>query len=264
MENTLHQMIFPASARSGKSLGDPVSVKAVRDLSAEEVSKLPGRGNGAGTAPVSEIERLKVRHHEVARRMALGQSDTEISAGLGYSLSHLNILRRSPMFQSLLFSYMEQRDRKATDVSAQMRTVAGVGLDRLMEMVVKEEADPDFVLKTTMGLLDRTGHSPVHKSAQVRLGLTPEQIRAIRELENDREQFAVIDSSAVRSPPESAGPQMGDAHELERKLAAEADATEPRAEGGDPVREVGGEGAGEEVQFLGLRLLTGTLGQVSG
>lgn len=172
-------------AASGK---EEVSVEGVRELTREETAALH-RANAPrpGGAPARAVERLKTRHHEIARLMAAGLKDVEIADTLNCSHASLYNLRRSPAFQQLLFYYQAERDVEAMSLSAQIKIGAGLALDKIVERLETEEAAslPATWLKDVMvALLDRAGHSPVQKTATLSAHLSAEDIRVLKEAAN--------------------------------------------------------------------------------
>jgi len=163
---------------------EPVSIEGVRELSREEVAGLPPIFSAAasGTSPLRAVQRLKVRHHEIARVMAAGLRDTEISEVLGVSLPHLSTLRRSPAFQQLLMAFMGARDAEALSMKDRLEYAAGLGLDKIQEIL---EGDADiplgFLRDTAFGLLDRAGYNATTKIQSASIALSATDLAELRE-----------------------------------------------------------------------------------
>lgn len=176
------------------SISDEVSVLGVRELTPEEVSTLPPPGHNArqaelaaqrGQAPARSVERLKTRHHEIARLMAAGLTDTEVAETMAVSMPHLNLLKRSPAFQQLLFTYMSIRDQSAIDMGVRIKQAASLSLEKLTEKLAETDSTElplDVLRRTTTDLLDRAGHSPVSKTLQLTGALSPQDIDDIKAL----------------------------------------------------------------------------------
>lgn len=193
------------------SISEDVSVLGVRDLTAEEVLSLPPPGRTPdqarlaaqrGQAPARAVERLKTRHHEMARLMAAGLSDSEIGAAMSVTLGHLALLRRSPAFQQLLFTYMSIRDQEAVNIGARIKQAASIALEKLTEKLAETDSNElplDTLRRTTTDLLDRSGHSPVSKTMTLSGALSAEDIRDIKNLH--RPAAAVSEPGAQSSGP---------------------------------------------------------------
>ncbi len=195
------------------SLGDQPSVLGVRELTQEEVTALPPPGNNPGQqavaasrgqAPARSVERLKTRHHEIARLIAAGCADAEICEGFGVSRPHLYLLRRSPAFQQLMHAYMAARDQDAVSLSQRVKDAAVIGLEKLTEKLAETDSTEiglDVLQKTTMALLDRAGLSPVHKLATLTGALSPDDIRDIKALHGPLRSTGEHPPAEGPSPP---------------------------------------------------------------
>lgn len=171
------------------------------------------------------VRKLKAAHHELARMMALGFKDKEIHEVMGYSYGHLNTLRRSPAFQNLVLYFTTARDRETLDVKARIESLALRGLDRIAERLDDDEASAaisaDVLRKITTDLLDRSGHSPVHKVAAVSIGMTVDEIKKMKEeLRGRSPQASEANDPGPPLGEVGAGPVEGD--EVEGDLGAEA------------------------------------------
>ena len=112
---------------------DEVVIHSIRELTAEEIAALPAKANGQSVTAFKAVERLKPRHHEIARLMASGQKESEIAELMTVSLTHLHRLKRSPAFQHLLAFYMAERDVQTISMRDRLEHAASLGLDRLQE-----------------------------------------------------------------------------------------------------------------------------------
>ena len=165
------------------SRGEEVSVIGVRELAEEEVAALSSSPSRAFQgAPLRGVAKMKARHHEIARVMAAGAKDTEISHVLEVSLGTLHRLRRSPAFQQLLFSFMAARDLEAVSMADRLQHGAALALERITE-VLEDESKPvplNALKDITFGLLDRAGYNPTTKIQAQTLHLTAEDVQKIR------------------------------------------------------------------------------------
>jgi hypothetical protein len=183
-------------------------------MTREELLSLPtveSRRTHGGDAPIVGLETLKTRHHEIARLLAAGITDTEVSKIMSVSLSTLSTLRRAPAFEALLLQYMAMRDERAIDLGVKIAQVAEKALEKVGELLDQPAAalDGDLLRKVATDLLDRAGHSPVAKSATVTAALTPQDIRALRLARSEAAQMQVIDHDDLKnvSPNASGGPR---------------------------------------------------------
>jgi len=116
--------------------------------------------------------------------MAVGMTDTQINQITGYSLPHLNTLRRSPAFQGLLMFFCAERDDGVGELKAKIEGIADRALDRVAEVIFDDERveklSSESLRRITTDLLDRCGHSPVQKVASVSVGMTLQEIREMK------------------------------------------------------------------------------------
>lgn len=140
-----------------------VAATVVRELTAADLVLLEGE---RGIRP-KPIERLRDRHHAMARLIAEGRKIGEVAAITGMTISRLSILQGDPTFAELVEFYRK-------DVSAAYAELhdhlAGISLDAVVTLRERLEDDPDEL--STKDLLaiaqlgaDRTGHGP--QSSQV-------------------------------------------------------------------------------------------------
>jgi hypothetical protein len=129
------------------------------------------------------VERIRTQHHEIARWLACGVPQKVICEQLGVTAPGLAVLKRSPAFQNLLLYYMAERDKEAISLSAKIQAVAGLAVDKVAEALGQplENISAKFLETMTLGLLDRAGHSPLVKTANLTLGLSLSDIREIKE-----------------------------------------------------------------------------------
>lgn len=168
---------------------------------------------------------LKTRstHHEIARRMALGQKDVQIAREMGYSQSRLSLLKGDPMFAALVNDYAATRDEAVADIQAMLTHTSVSALAVLQERL---EDDPDSITvqdltKLSALGLDRIGFGATSKNVNVNLNSTAslDEIKArIREesqgrvlsrnQEPDTSQviaLPAIDASFSEAPPRVEG-----------------------------------------------------------
>lgn len=131
-----------------------MGTSAAIDLELEDL--LPS--HGMPSAPC--ILKLRTTHHELARLLACGFKDVDISRVTGYSQSRISILKRDPMFSQLVDEYMARRDEFAVDFSARLRQISATSLEMLQERMEDEPKafTPRDLRQLAEMALDRTGH----------------------------------------------------------------------------------------------------------
>lgn len=128
-------------------------------LTAEQLEHRSTREVGIEARP---LQRLTVRHREIARAVASGDRTGEIAARFGLTASRVSVLKADPAFQELVACYQTQRDlsgERVTEVIGGVRDAALLELwDRLDEE--PSEIATDELLKIVTATSDRTGFGP--------------------------------------------------------------------------------------------------------
>lgn len=186
--------------------GDGVEIVSIRELTAEEVAALPDKRHGESNTAFKAVERLKPRHHEIARLIASGMKETVIAEMLQVSLGHLHRLKRSPAFQHLLAYYMAARDTETLTMRDRLEHAASLGLDKIQERMEDEENPlPINQLKDiAFGLLDRAGFNPTTKIAAINATVSPADMAQLKEIRNAARR-AAIGVQVMEGSPEGGG-----------------------------------------------------------
>jgi hypothetical protein len=112
-----------------------------------------------GMPSVPRVQKLRTTHHELARMLACGLKDVDISRVTGYSQSRICTLKKDPLFRELLSHYMANRDESAIDFSARLRQLSITAVDIMQEKLEDDSSDismKDLRQVAEFGL-DRTG-----------------------------------------------------------------------------------------------------------
>lgn len=135
------------------------------------------------TSEAPSIARLRQIHHEIARLLACGLTETEVAASTGYSLSRISILKGDPSFKELLAYYAARSEEQFLDVR---KRLAILGTDAVAELQDRLDYKPDSLTNTqlieiTKTTLDRAGFSPVSKSENVQVLLTGDELEKLKQ-----------------------------------------------------------------------------------
>ena len=193
-----------------------MAVGAALDID-ELVGKLPTRSS-------ESITRLRTTHHELARLLAMGYKNVEVSRMTGYSQSRISILLHDPMFAELVNDYAAQRDVSAVDISGRLTALA---VDAVEVMAERLQDSPDGLSVkelhsiATLGL-DRTGFGPTAKSVNVNISSKQslEEIKAavLAEVKGrvvSRDQEPEVGGIALESTAEDTGAEAPEGSESE-------------------------------------------------
>ena len=111
--------------------------------------------------------KLRNTHHALARLIAQGVENNEISAITGYTPSRISTLKNDPAFAELVAYYSSQVKEVFVDVASR---IAAVGLTALEELQDRLEDEPDkFTIGQLQSLVDST-IGPKAKGPQGNLG----------------------------------------------------------------------------------------------
>ena len=139
-------------------------IGATREVAAEERPE-PGK------APL--VKRLRDSHHAVARLLAHGLTEAQVSLQTGYSLSRLSTLKHDPSFVELLHFYRRDHEQVALDTMARFHQVAMDAAQVVQERLLDEgEEMPIGEAREIFKVFaDRAGFAPVQHTVNKNLNL---------------------------------------------------------------------------------------------
>lgn len=136
-----------------KRVNPQVLFEYIRDLELADVAKL---GQDVGTV-TPMIQRIKHRHHSLARGLADGLSPSEAAAVTGYSLSRTSILQNDPAFQELVEFYRSQvRERFLNAVQKRAELHESV----VDELQARVDENPEGFTKSELNELLKSTKEP--------------------------------------------------------------------------------------------------------
>lgn len=136
-------------------------------------------------AEASVISRIRDSHHSVARLLAQGRREAEVSAITGYTVAYISTLKNDQAFGELLVFYREQVDTQFAGMNERM---AQLGMDTVQELQLRLAEQPEKFSVTALTELmkttaDRTGNG-VTKKHEHRVILNTEEIAKIKSRTN--------------------------------------------------------------------------------
>jgi len=228
-----------APASRGRKRSD-VQGSVTRELESDDIQKLHGLSFGALGTVVAPLKRLKHSHHGLARLVADGVREAEISAITGYSLSYISSIKKFPDFIELVAYYNEQKQEVYLDVHQRLSSLSMDALDELQGRLADDaERFDNRELKeiAEMGL-DRVGYgkaTQVNHSHKIAL-VDPAQIARLKDDLRTRQQGLVTPLLSQGHPePKLGGPVI-------EGTLAETESPPERAGEGTNVPDEGGEG----------------------
>jgi hypothetical protein len=142
------------------------------------------RGKGKKTFQVAE---MWDNHHEIARRLLLGQKATEIAQEMNCSETHISQVRNSPVVQDKLSIMRAARDAGTIDLAREIADLAPIAVQRIREAlesgtVLGRELNGAGILKECNSLLDREMGKAVQRvdTRGIHTHLTGEDLERIK------------------------------------------------------------------------------------
>jgi len=143
------------------------------------------------------VKNLWEVHHEILRRLALGQTSTQISNALGVNKLTVSNTRNSVLGREKLEAFRQAMDAEALDIGTRIQQFAPKAL-KVLEDIIEgnyEEASLALRAKYASQHLGRAGFGEVKKVASISRTLTRNDIERIKERAvNGAREIGVIDA----------------------------------------------------------------------
>lgn len=163
MDN-LGQLDIKALALARRSAAPkPWAITDVVELTREDMVLLAS--GDAPTDPKAPLARISAAHHYLAKFVAQGKGNVEISNITGYTPARISTLRKDPSFIDLVAHYEAEIVATSPDITARVTHLALGAAEILQERL---DTDPDSFSKKELrelmaASLDRVGHGPTSK-----------------------------------------------------------------------------------------------------
>lgn len=191
-------------SRPETTKGKNLSPLEVEILGAIDVQDLVERSTQPlETSQAPKLCRLRQIHHEIARMLASGLTETEVAASTGYSQSRISILKADPSFKELLAYYATRQEEIFIDVR---KRLAMLGTDAVAELQDRLDYKPDSLTNTqlieiTKASLDRAGFNPVNKTESVQVLLTGDELAQMKSKVGGASSVRVVESLSSNTEP---------------------------------------------------------------
>ena len=156
------------------------------------------------------LQKMNAMHHEIVRRIVVGQKDHEIAKALGITKATVKYTRESPVVQEKLNTLMGQRDASATEMHKRLKSIAPLALHRMEEIMEDDSESGATRAKVAMDILDRAGYKPVNKTANV-TKMGPDRISEIKERAKNLDEVEIIQEAEVIEEESAEGTKDGQA-----------------------------------------------------
>lgn len=150
----------------------------VRDLSLDDLASARGKKVGSVTP---SIARIRDSHHALARLIAEGRKDVEISRITGYSPSRISILKNDPAFSNLIEYYKKNISDTFVTVHERFASLSRDAAEELQARLdeTPEAFDNEELMELAKLTADRTGFGPKSTNVNINIGLS-ERLEAAR------------------------------------------------------------------------------------
>ncbi len=222
-----------------------------------------------------QLKKITDAHHRIAALIVSGRSIIDISRATGYTPASIGIIKRSDLFQEVLEDYRKERRDCVGIEFERMNTMAGDYMDALHNLVQDHHADkielsPDFIRKATsdcMGFIGVGGKSPIAGDLHQHLHISREELGHLRSRAEEREgsceanipelasSARVVDQGRSERLVQDAETTPADRSPALVRVGGEESAQQGEVKrdpgNGNPVREEGGQGSPQILQYEG-------------
>jgi len=152
-----------------------------------------------------EVNEMWEVHHEIVRRLVLGQKPSSIAEDLNVSKSMVSYTRNSPVVRDQIEIMKGARDADTIDLAKRIREDAPEAL-RLLEDIISGEADATIGLRAreANNMMNRAGYAPVQtiKGAIIHGHYSSEEIEEIKKRaeETGLKSGIVVDAEVEELP----------------------------------------------------------------
>lgn len=147
-----------------------LTAEPVRPLTEADLVVLTSRERGTAPRP---IMRIRDRHHAIAKMVANGMSNGQISLISGMDPARISILRSDPTFKELVEDYRSIDDALQAEFMERATTLTLTAIESIQD----DLENPDHEMSTATKLeiakfgSDRIGHGPVTKTSNVNVNV---------------------------------------------------------------------------------------------
>ena len=145
------------------------------------------------------LQKMREVHHEIVRRLVLGQKIKVIAEQLGVTEAMVQYTKNSPIVKQHMRIIQGARDHSTAEVMEQIREIAPLALNKLEEILISESANDTDKRLVAKDLLDRAGYNPIHKHDHRHAHLTSSDLDNIK----NKAKEAGKQNGLIVSNPES-------------------------------------------------------------
>lgn len=169
----------------------------------------PDERLNTGERRVWQVQEMWDVHHEIARRLLLGQKNVSIAEDLGVSAQMISLVRQSPVVKERLSIMRAARDDKIIDMAKYIKEKAPEALQLLDKVIAGEEIDGkkpslEMRVREANGWIDRAGYKAPQRveGAFMHGHYTADEIEELKR-ESAERAAKVIEAEAIAESAES-------------------------------------------------------------
>lgn len=119
------------------------------------------------------IQRMRAKHHTLARLIAAGASLEQAAITAGYALSTAYAISIDPTFRETVTVYQHDNREIAALVEERMLMLGEAARERLADLLdeTPEEVSPGLALEIFKAAMDRAGFAPVQRTVNKNMNL---------------------------------------------------------------------------------------------
>lgn len=171
---------------------EPLSAQEDRELSLADLTSAQEKNNPVGSKP-EPLQNIRQHHHHIARLIASGAPDAEISQITGMHPSRISILKSDASFQELIAFYAEREDARFADFQEQLATLGQISASELIGRLQEQPDDmsTNQILSILQASADRSGHGP-KQSVDHTHSIDKDTLDGVKEAASKREKGRVV------------------------------------------------------------------------
>lgn len=130
-----------------------------------------------------QLQTMWDRHREINRRLAVGQTPTQVAKEMGVTPAMVTYTKNSHLAMQERTVLQRELDMKAVDVGKRIRDEAALCVERLSQIRDDPTCPAATRAKVCMDLLDRAGFGAIHRTQNenITAHLTGEEIEELKQ-----------------------------------------------------------------------------------
>lgn len=126
------------------------------------------------------LQKMNQLHHEIVRRIVLGQKDIDIARALDITQATVQYVKRSPIVKQKIDIMHGARDASTVQLQKQINALAPLALHNMSEIMEDKGAPSGVRANIAKDILDRAGFKPANVNINKDEGFKREQLDEIK------------------------------------------------------------------------------------